>query len=169
MVILCTTRLKIKKKFTFCPHSAFVCYVYVSEQTANISMHSTKWFVVITGTECVISGFRRGLYEKCALLGQYAVCRGNSLSIMCVHSAERTKSLNTFQSNFRLQKSKQLKKNHNIQNYKHCTHMQFDPTVTGRTWIWILSRCGKLHSFPFTAKYTRSNSVRFLYYQTNWT
>jgi len=100
-VILCTMRLKIKKKKIYVlPTQCIVCCVKVSEQTGNISVHSTKWFVVITGTECVISGFGSGVYEKCALLGHYAACSGNSLSIVCVHSAELTKSLNNFSLTF---------------------------------------------------------------------
>ena len=88
----------------------------------------------------MISGSRREVYEKCALVGHYAACCGNSLSIECVHSAQRSKSLKTIQFNFRLQKIKQQqqqqqqqKQNHDIQNYKHYTYMQCDHTVTGRT------------------------------------
>ena len=29
---------------TFCPHSVFVCYVLIWEQTAIISLHSISWF-----------------------------------------------------------------------------------------------------------------------------
>jgi hypothetical protein len=38
---------------TFCPHSVFVCFVWISEQTAIISPYSINWLVFITETECV--------------------------------------------------------------------------------------------------------------------
>jgi hypothetical protein len=38
---------------TFCPHSVFMCFVWISEQTAIISLYSIKWLVFITETECV--------------------------------------------------------------------------------------------------------------------
>jgi len=38
---------------TFCPHSVFVCLVWISEQTTIISPYSINWLVSITETECV--------------------------------------------------------------------------------------------------------------------
>ena len=38
---------------TFCPHSAFMCFVWIWEQTAIISLYSINWLVFITETECV--------------------------------------------------------------------------------------------------------------------
>jgi hypothetical protein len=38
---------------TFCPHSVFMCFVWISEQTAVISLYSINWLVFITETECV--------------------------------------------------------------------------------------------------------------------
>jgi hypothetical protein len=38
---------------TFCPHSVFMCFVCIWEQTAIISLHSINWLVFITETECV--------------------------------------------------------------------------------------------------------------------
>jgi hypothetical protein len=45
---------------TFCPHSAFMCFVWISEQTAIISLYSIKWLVFITETECVYCAVRTG-------------------------------------------------------------------------------------------------------------
>jgi len=33
---------------TFCPHSVFMCFVLISEQTAIISLYSVNWLVFIT-------------------------------------------------------------------------------------------------------------------------
>jgi hypothetical protein len=38
---------------TFCPHSVFMCFVWISEQTAIIFLYSINWLVFITETECV--------------------------------------------------------------------------------------------------------------------
>ena len=38
---------------TFCPHSVFMCFVWIWEQTAIISLYSIDWLVFITETECV--------------------------------------------------------------------------------------------------------------------
>jgi hypothetical protein len=45
---------------TFCPHSVFICFVWISEQTAIISLYSIDWLVFITETECVYCAVRTG-------------------------------------------------------------------------------------------------------------
>jgi len=45
---------------TFCPHSVFVCFVWISEQTAIISLYDFNWLVFITETECVYCAVRTG-------------------------------------------------------------------------------------------------------------
>jgi len=46
--------------FTFGPHSVFVCFVWIWEQTAIISLYSIDWLVFITETECVYCAVRTG-------------------------------------------------------------------------------------------------------------
>jgi hypothetical protein len=43
---------------TFCPHSVFICFVWIWEQTAIISPYSINWLVFITETECVYCAVR---------------------------------------------------------------------------------------------------------------
>ena len=43
---------------TFCPHSVFMCFVWIWEQTAIISLYSINWLVFITETECVYCAVR---------------------------------------------------------------------------------------------------------------
>ena len=38
---------------TFCPHSVFMCFVWIWEQTTIISLYNINWLVCITETECV--------------------------------------------------------------------------------------------------------------------
>jgi hypothetical protein len=45
---------------TFCPHSIFMCFVWISEQTAIISLYSINWLVFITETVCVYCAVRTG-------------------------------------------------------------------------------------------------------------
>ena len=44
----------------FCPHSVFMCFVWIWEQTAIISLYSIDWLVFVTETECVYCAVRTG-------------------------------------------------------------------------------------------------------------
>ena len=44
----------------FCPHSVFMCFVWIWEQTAIISLYSINWLVFITETGCVYCAVRTG-------------------------------------------------------------------------------------------------------------
>jgi hypothetical protein len=44
---------------TFCPHSVFMCFVWIWEQTAIISLYSINWLVCITESECLLRGTDR--------------------------------------------------------------------------------------------------------------
>ena len=57
MVTIYTTSLTFSNS-TFCPHSVFMCFVWISEQTAIISLYSINWLVFITQTECVYCAVR---------------------------------------------------------------------------------------------------------------
>ena len=41
---------------SFCPHSVFMCFVWIWEQTAIISLYNINWLVFITETECLLRG-----------------------------------------------------------------------------------------------------------------
>ena len=45
---------------TFCPHTVFMCFVWIWEQTAIISLYSINWLVCITETQCVYCAVRTG-------------------------------------------------------------------------------------------------------------
>jgi len=45
MVTTCTTILTLNNS-TFYPHSAFMCFTWISEQTAIISLYNIKWLVL---------------------------------------------------------------------------------------------------------------------------
>ena len=47
MVTICTTSLTFNNS-TFCPHTVFMCFVCISEQTAIISLYNINWMVFIT-------------------------------------------------------------------------------------------------------------------------
>ena len=46
MVTICTASLTFNNS-TFCPHSVFVCFVWIWEQTAIISLYNINWLVCI--------------------------------------------------------------------------------------------------------------------------
>jgi hypothetical protein len=43
---------------TFCPHTVFMCFVWISEQTAIISHYSINWLVLISEMLCVYCAVR---------------------------------------------------------------------------------------------------------------
>jgi hypothetical protein len=49
---------QVLKNSTFCPHSVFMCFVWISEQTAIICLYSINWLVFIAETEwvCLLRG-----------------------------------------------------------------------------------------------------------------
>ena len=57
VVTIYTARFNIHQ-FPICPHSVFMCFVWISEQTAIISLYSNNWLVFITETECVYCAVR---------------------------------------------------------------------------------------------------------------
>ena len=59
VVIIYTTSLTFTNS-TFCPHSVFMCFVWIWEQTTIISLYSINWLVFITKTECVYCAVRTG-------------------------------------------------------------------------------------------------------------
>jgi hypothetical protein len=52
VVTICTASLTFNNS-TFCPHSVFMCFVWISEQTAIISQCNINWLVFVTETESV--------------------------------------------------------------------------------------------------------------------
>ena len=63
MVTKCTTSLAFNNS-TFCPHSVFMCFVWISEQTVIISLYRINWLVFITETECVYCAVRTEYLTK---------------------------------------------------------------------------------------------------------
>ena len=57
MVTICTTSLTFNNS-TFYPHNVFMCFVWISEQTAIISLYNINWLVFITDTQCVYCAVR---------------------------------------------------------------------------------------------------------------
>jgi len=44
----------------FCPQNAFMCFAWISEQIANISLYSINWLVFINEEESVYCAVRTG-------------------------------------------------------------------------------------------------------------
>ena len=56
--LLCGTDWIFIYNSTFCPQSVFLCFVWIWEQTAIISLYSINWLVFITETEFVYCAVR---------------------------------------------------------------------------------------------------------------
>jgi hypothetical protein len=103
----------------FCPHSVFMCFVWIWEQTAIISLYNINWLVSITEMECVYCAVRTvflGIIEVYSVhvkylvdtvtLGQVFSCQYrsivapcSSLSTCCFYEDKRTKAGNLPKSN----------------------------------------------------------------------
>ena len=69
----------------FCQHSVFMCFVWIWEQTAIISVYSIDWLVFITGTESVYCAVRSTfcphrvfmcfvwIWEQTAIISLYSI------------------------------------------------------------------------------------------------
>ena len=62
VVTICTTSLTFNNS-TFCPHSVFMCFMWISEQTAIISQHNINWLVFIREMESVYCAVRTELLK----------------------------------------------------------------------------------------------------------
>ena len=61
VVTICTASLRFNDS-AFCPQRVFMCFVWIWEQTAIISLYGIDWFVFITETECVYCAVRSTFY-----------------------------------------------------------------------------------------------------------
>jgi len=103
MVTICTTYVNNPPLW---PHSVFICFVWIWEQTAIISLYSINWLVCIAETESVYCAVRTGslytiqvmcfvwIWEQTAIISLYSinwlVCIAET---ECVYCAVRTGSL----------------------------------------------------------------------------
>jgi hypothetical protein len=61
------------------PHSVFMCFVWLWEQTAIISLYNINWLVCITETECVYCAVRTGYLNMIPVnFSLFRQCRGLS-------------------------------------------------------------------------------------------
>ena len=109
-VAFCSVRVQHSQIRNFCSHSVVMCFVWISEQTAIISLYNINSLVCITETECVYCAVRTdSLYviqvtcfvwisEQTRLISQYSI---NWLVCIteteCVYCAVRTESLYVIQ------------------------------------------------------------------------
>ena len=99
---------------TFCPHSVFMCFVWIWEQTAIISLYSINRLGFITETECVYCAVRTGslyiilhsvhtlylcfvgIWEQTAIISLYSIDWPVFITeTECVYCVVRTGSLYT--------------------------------------------------------------------------
>ena len=156
MVTICTAGLTLSNS-TFCPHTVFMCFVWISEQTAINSLYSINWLVFITETECVYSAVWTEhltfnnctfcphsvfmcfvwIWEQTAIISLYSI---NLLVFIteteCVYRAVRTEHLTFNNSTF-------------------CPHSVFMCFV----WIWEQTAIISLHSINWLVFITETECV----------
>jgi len=68
----------------FCPHSVYICFIWIWAQSANISLYSIKWPIFINEPEYVIL-CRTSKMKVYVNFGHWSVkplCFGNSLHVL---------------------------------------------------------------------------------------
>ena len=61
------------KIFCVCPHSIFMCFVWIWEQTAATSLYSVNWSVFVTETECIYCAVRTEYIHKFYILSTQCI------------------------------------------------------------------------------------------------
>jgi hypothetical protein len=82
---------------TFCPHTVFMCFVWIWEQTAIISLYSINWLVFITEMECVYRAVRTGSLYKTHYVSSLKVLSNKECSI-CKSDLNMSVRLYTYQA-----------------------------------------------------------------------
>jgi len=119
VVTICTASLTFNNS-TFYPHSIFMCFVCIWEQTAIISLYSINWLVWVTETECVYCAVRvvicgLNVPAPTQYLKRHTCCTSTGLAChVTVHCCQ------CWQYVYRLQASTY------IQQYVHQTDMTTD-------------------------------------------
>jgi hypothetical protein len=67
---------------TFCPHSVFMCFVWISEKTAIISLYSINWLVFVTETGSVYCAVRT-LYTARFNIHKFYVLPTQCIYVFC--------------------------------------------------------------------------------------
>jgi len=83
VVNLCTASLTFSNS-TFCPHSVFMCFVWIWEQTAIISLYNINWLVCITETECLLCGTDWIFIYRQFNIQQFYVLPTQCIYVFCV-------------------------------------------------------------------------------------
>jgi len=70
VVTICTTSLTFNNS-TFCPHTVFMCFVWILEQTAIIYLYRINWLVFIFETECIYCAVWTGCLYIIKIINSY--------------------------------------------------------------------------------------------------
>ena len=85
---------------TFCPHSVFMCFVWIWEQTAIISLYSIDCLVFITETECVYCAVRTGSLNTASLTFSDSTFCPHSVFMSFVWIWEQTATISLYNINW---------------------------------------------------------------------
>jgi len=85
VVTICTTSLTLTNS-TFRPHTVFMCFVWISEQPAIISLYNINWLVCITETLCVYCAVRTGDLNVIQVILVFTRCSIDSFSPLMLHT-----------------------------------------------------------------------------------
>ena len=85
---------------TFRPHSVFMCFVWLSQQTAVISLYNINWLVFITETDCVYCAARTGSLYTASLAFNNSTFRPHSVFMCFVWISQQTAIISLYNINW---------------------------------------------------------------------
>jgi hypothetical protein len=62
--VTCCTNSLTFNKCTFCPHTVFMCFIFIWEKTATCATYIINWLVFITDMKSVYCAVRNGSLNK---------------------------------------------------------------------------------------------------------
>jgi hypothetical protein len=96
MVSLCTVPQGFTfTNSTFCPHSVFMCFVWISEQTAIISLYSINWLVFKPRRSVFTARYGLDLYIYFTLILAFKMLY-NSYILLVVYNGKTSYLLYSF-------------------------------------------------------------------------
>ena len=102
MVLMVASRnfANAPKTSTFCPHTVFMCSVWISEHTAIISLYRINWLAFITETESVYCAVRTGSVYTASLTFSNSTFCSHSVFVCFVWISEQTAIISLYRINW---------------------------------------------------------------------
>jgi len=134
-------------------YTLYLCFVWISEQTAIISLYSINWLVCITESECVYSAVRTGyLYITHGVMHTTSLCyrpSDNRVRSWCRHYStgdrSRTPALSHRQREWGCNAAPDSRDDFSRRPESNICNPPYPRSVSLRHPAWVRQWCGTVH------------------------